>query len=204
MLYYASIAWQDLNPIARNREEFRLMSVEESELDELRRLDPQAITRIHNRYFPEIYRYVRYRSGDENVAEDIVGETFTRLLEAIIAGQGPNTSLRGWLVGTASHLVNDHLRKQYAHPVEVLSEELEFSVDGLSPYQQAELSERQQSVREALAKLSPEQQQVIALRFGGGYSLEETASFMKKRTNAIKALQFRAFASLRRMISEEI
>ena len=101
-------------------------------------------------------------------------------------------------------MVNDHLRKQYAHPVEVLAEELEFSVDGLSPYQQAELSERQQSVREALAKLSPEQQQVIALRFGGGYSLEETASFMKKRTNAIKALQFRAFASLRRMISEEI
>ena len=201
MLYFPPFAWQGLNTKARRREETLLMSIEESELDELRRLDPQAVAQIHNRYFPELYRYVRYRSGDEIVAEDIAGETFTRLLEAIAAGQGPTTSLRGWLVGTASHLVNDHLRKMYAHPMEALSEEQEFSTDGLNPHHQAELSEQREHLRDALAKLSPEQQQVIALRFGGGYSLEETASFMRKKTNAIKALQFRAFANLRRMLA---
>jgi RNA polymerase sigma-70 factor (ECF subfamily) len=179
------------------------MSDEVSELDELRRLDSEAVARIHNRYFPEIFRYVRYRSGDEIIAEDIAGETFTRLLEALVAGQGPTISLRGWLVGTASHLVNDYLRKEYTHPTETLSEEHEFSVDGLNPYHHAVKSEQRQTVRAAMARLSPEQQLVISLRFGGGYSLEETANFMKKKPNAIKALQFRAFTNLRRLLTPQ-
>jgi DNA-directed RNA polymerase specialized sigma24 family protein len=50
--------------------------------------------------------------------------------------------------------------------------------------------------------LTTEQQNVLALRFGDGYSLEETAAAMRKNVNAIKALQFRALASLQRYIGE--
>jgi DNA-directed RNA polymerase specialized sigma24 family protein len=50
--------------------------------------------------------------------------------------------------------------------------------------------------------LTAEQQDVLALRFGQGYSLEETASHLKKNVNAVKALQFRALASLQRQIGE--
>jgi RNA polymerase sigma-70 factor (ECF subfamily) len=50
--------------------------------------------------------------------------------------------------------------------------------------------------------LTPEQQHVLALRFGQGYSLEETATFMNKNVNAVKALQFRALAALQREIGE--
>jgi RNA polymerase sigma-70 factor (ECF subfamily) len=51
--------------------------------------------------------------------------------------------------------------------------------------------------------LTDEQQKVIGMRFGNGFTLEETAELMGKKTNAIKALQFRALAALRRMISKE-
>jgi RNA polymerase sigma-70 factor (ECF subfamily) len=57
-------------------------------------------------------------------------------------------------------------------------------------------------VQEAYARLTSEQQDVLALRFGQGYSLEETALHMKKKVNAVKALQFRALAALQRQIGE--
>ena len=58
------------------------------------------------------------------------------------------------------------------------------------------------SVRQAYAQLTPEQQNVLALRFGDGCSLEETAAVMQKKVNAVKALQFRALAALQRHIGE--
>ena len=67
-----------------------------------------------------------------------------------------------------------------------------------------EIDRRQQtnSVRQAYAQLTSEQQNVLALRFGDGYSLEETATVMQKKVNAVKALQFRALAALQRQIGE--
>jgi RNA polymerase sigma-70 factor (ECF subfamily) len=55
-----------------------------------------------------------------------------------------------------------------------------------------------------LMALTMDQQQVIALRFGGGYSLAETAALMDKNINAIKALQYRAIAALRRGFGDEL
>jgi len=64
------------------------------------------------------------------------------------------------------------------------------------------LREQGDAVREAYAELTPDQQDVLALRFGSGYSLEETARMMDKKVNAVKALQFRALAALQRNIGE--
>lgn len=180
------------------------MSDSKSELDGLRDLNSQAISSIHNRYFPEVFRYARYRLGDETLAEDIAGEAFTRLLESVNAGGGPHTNLRGWLMSTTSNLVNDHLRHAYAHPTETLHEDLELYADGPSPAQHLEQSDRTQLIRNALTALTLDQQHVIALRFGGGYSLEETAALMDKNVNAIKALQYRAIAALRRGFGNEL
>ena len=60
------------------------------------------------------------------------------------------------------------------------------------------------SIRAAYSQLTPEQQHVLALRFGDGFSLEETAKVMKKKVNAIKALQFRAMTALQRNIGEVV
>lgn len=75
---------------------FRLMSAydEQSDLNGLRSLDAQAIQAVYERYFPEVYRYVRYRLGDERAAEDIASEVFVRLLEAAHANRAPTSNLR--------------------------------------------------------------------------------------------------------------
>lgn len=169
-------------------------------LDGLQKLDSQAISAVYDQFFPEIYRYVFYRLSDQAVAEDVASDVFVRLLEAIQNRRGPQSNIKGWLIATASHAVADHLRQRYRRPVEVISED---HVDHLpGPSVEFDLREQNRSVLQAYAQLTPEQQHVLSLRFGQGYSLEETAAHMKKKVNAVKALQFRALAALQRQIGE--
>lgn len=173
---------------------------EQRALDGLQKLDSQSISAIYDRYFPEIYRYVRYRISDDALAEDIASDVFVRLMEASQKNKGPQTHLRGWLIATASNAVNDHHRRHYRRPTEALSDS---TPDGAaSVHSQVDVREQNRLVQNALAQLTDEQQHVLALRFGQGYSLEETAAILKKNANAVKALQFRALASLQRQIGE--
>ena len=173
---------------------------EQSALDGLRRLESQSIGAVYDQYFKDVYRYVRYRVGDDAAAEDIASDVFVRLLEAAQKGQGPTSSLKGWLIATASHAVNDFLRRQYRRPIEPLTEAMQDHA--ASVHAEVDQREQNQLVRTAYGQLTSEQQHVLALRFGQGYSLEETAAVLKKNVNAIKALQFRALAALQRQIGE--
>ena len=166
----------------------------------MRELDSQAIGAVYDKYFQEIYRYVFYRTSDQALAEDLASDVFVRLLEAIRNKRGPQTNIKGWLLSTASHAVLDHLRRRYRRPVETISESLADRRPG--PSIEFDLREQNRCVREAYSQLTPEQQNVLALRFGQGYSLEETALHMRKNVNAVKALQFRALAALQRQIGE--
>ena len=174
---------------------------EKEALKGLRAFDPEVITHVHNHFYPEIYRYARYRLSDPTLAEDLASEVFVRLLESFDGGGGPRKSLRGWLMGTASNLVNDYYRKQYKHQTEALSDGLEADLPG--PGKIFEMTEQHDQVRAALAKLTQDQQNVLALRFGAGYSLEDTAQAIGKKVNAVKQLQFRALAALRRHLGEK-
>lgn len=172
-----------------------------SELDGLRALDPEAITDVHNRLYPAIYRYFRYRLGIDEIAEDLTAEVFVRLLEALHTGRGPDSNLRGWLMGMAAHMANDYYRKHYARSYVELSEDVETD-HADDPHSIVENLEGCRLVQASMKNLTEQQQQVLALRFGSGYSLEETAEVMGKKPNAIKALQYRALEALRRVLGE--
>jgi len=173
---------------------------EQSALHGLRNLDSQSIGAIYDQYFADVYRYVRYRINDDAVAEDIASDVFVRLLEASQKRQGPETNLKGWLIATASNVVNDHLRRRYRRPTEALSDAIPDHAS--SVHAEVDLREQNRAVLSAYVQLTDDQQHVLALRFNMGYSLEETASHMRKKVNAVKALQFRALAALQRLIGE--
>jgi RNA polymerase sigma-70 factor (ECF subfamily) len=162
-----------------------------------RDLDSRALASIHDRYYPEIYRYALYRTGDTAAAEDIASDVFLRLLDALHAGRPPQTTLRGWLVGVAAHLVADHFRRVPAGPLP------DTLAGGTSPSAEAEDNLRRNAVQAAVRRLTPEQQSVLALRFGNGASLEQTAQALGKSVNSVKQLQFRAMEALRRTLAVE-
>ncbi len=171
----------------------------ETTIQGLRDLDPEIISQIHATYFPIVFRYIRYRISDEALAEDLASETFIRLLEAVHAGRGPKSSLRGWLFGTASNLVNDYFRTVYRTPIIAISEN--HPASNGNPVSHAEQIDQRAELQEALRQLTADQQHVLALRFGSGCSLAETADIMQKKPNAVKQLQFRALAALKRNLA---
>lgn len=186
----------------------RLMTSNPSEIDGLNSLIPQVITVIHNKYYPEVYRFARFRVSDEKAAEDIAGEAFTRLLEAAHRGRGPKTNLRGWLLKTTSNIVNDHFRKIYKHPSEDPCEMDENIQDPhlsqVDPAEVVDQAEQKWILQCALEKLTDAQKLVITLRFANKYSIEETAELMGKNANTVKALQCRAISKLRKNIGGDL
>ncbi len=178
----------------------RMQNLDDQALHGLRADDSQLIGAIYDRYFPEVFRYVRYRLNDPHAAEDIASEVFVRFLEAVQNHRGPQSNLRSWLISTAAHIVTDHMRRSYRRPTEALPEDV---VDGSSiPSEEFERREEGRRFQIAYGRLTAEQQHVLALRFGQGYSLEETAAVMQKNVNAVKALQFRALNALQRSLGE--
>jgi RNA polymerase sigma-70 factor (ECF subfamily) len=161
-----------------------------------RALDVRALSRIHDRYYAEIYRYAYYRTGEDHTAEDIASEVFLRLLAGLRSGNPPQTTLRGWLFGVAAHLVADHFRHA-TRPV--LTDSL-LAKD--SPQAEAEQNLQHAEVRQAVRTLTAEQQDVLAMRFGEGFSVEETAHLLGKSVPAVKSLQFRAVEALRSLLGE--
>lgn len=186
----------------------RRMSVKSDEIKRLNTLDPSVIAAIHERYFVEIFRFARFRVSDEITAEDIAGDVFMRLLEAVHKGNGPHTNLRGWLLRTTANVINDHFRKIYNTPREESAEVLENSSDLFltqsDPVILSDQAERSRLLRSAINELTEAQKMVITLRFGNRFSLEETAQLMGKSANTIKSLQFRAMSALRKKLGDDI
>jgi RNA polymerase sigma-70 factor (ECF subfamily) len=177
-----------------------MQNFDDSALAALRASDSQAISAIFDKYFPEVFRYVRYRLNDADAAEDIASEVFVRFLEAVEGRRGPRSNLKAWLLSTAAHIVTDHLRRAYRRPIEALPDD--FIDRSAGPTDEFDRREQNRRFQQAYAKLTAEQQHVLALRFGQGYSLEETATVLEKNVNAVKALQFRALAALQRSLEE--
>ena len=174
---------------------------EEQLLQGARELDLDILAQIHDCYYESVYRYVHYRVGDSQIAEDAASEVFLRLLNALHNGRAPKSSLRGWLFGTASNIVNDHFRIRYRTKDEDLEcYEAYPELEATNPESSLQRAWTHAELRSALAELTQEQQQVVTLRFGQALSHRDVAQLMGKTEGAVKLLQLRALRSLRRKL----
>jgi RNA polymerase sigma-70 factor (ECF subfamily) len=162
-----------------------------------RRLDREVLAQIYDAYSPEIYRYAMRLLGDSMLAEDLVAETFSRFLRAIHNGGGPKKHLRAYLYRVAHNAAVDIYRRD--DPVE-LSEQ-EVADDLGDPEQAAERALRGARVRRALWSLTPDQRQVILLKFFQAMDNRQTAEVLDKPVGAVKSLQHRALGALKRELT---
>ena len=170
-------------------------------LERAREYDAQALAEIYDRYAESIYRYAYRYVGDANLAEDLTSEVFLKLLEVLGTRRAPRKQLQGWLYRVARNLAVDWFRKQAKGVPLSLNEEL--TPDGDSPVTRLEQLQLHQDLREAISELTPDQQQVIVLRFGEGRKLREIGRLMGKSEGAIKVLQYRAMKRLRKLLEDQ-
>ena len=162
--------------------------------------EPEALGVIYDQYSPGLYRYARRLLGNDSLAEDCVGETFSRFLQALRGGGGPRDHLQAYLYRVAHNWITDHYRRQPPPPLE-LDENHPSGSAGVES--QAGQALEQARVRAALVRLTDEQRQVVTLRFLEGWDPEEVAQAVQKPVGAIKSLQHRALAALRRMLVDD-
>lgn len=158
--------------------------------------DGAALRAIYDLYFSPLYQFVRLRVRDAALAEDIVSEVFLILMRSLRDKNAPRSSLRGWLFKVGRSQMARYYRRDHGLPIETLEEWLSSPDD---PEAHVIDTLNAQEARAILALLPLEQQEVLLLRIGSGLSLKETADIMGKRVSAIKSLQHRALAQVRKL-----
>ena len=170
-------------------------------VDAARAGDQGALSELYTLYFPRVYRYILARTGNSYDAEDLAEEVFMRVLEAIERFQWREAPFSAWLFRIAHNAVISQRRKDGARGrSSPLSEGL--PLDGQGPEELVEMRLALLQVREAAEKLPEAQRQVIALRFGAGLSVAETARAMNKGEGNVKVIQHKAIAKLREIVRQ--
>jgi len=174
------------------------MTSDKELLKSARAFDQHTLIEIYDQYSPKLYRYAIRLLGDDTQAEDCVAETFSRFLNALQQGGGPKEHLQAYLYRIAHNWITDQYRRQAPVPLE--QDEPVESTSQLDPQMIADEIFLQERVREALKEITPEQRQVVILKFVEGWSNSEVAKSIGKPVGAIKSLQHRALAALRRQL----
>lgn len=169
-------------------------------LDRAKQADPAALAELYDQYVNPIYNYVYHRVGQAELAEDVTGQVFMRMLEAVRAGRAWNTSFSGWLYRIAHNLVIDYYRHRQRASFVDLDDAAPIQAREGDPVQSTELRLAKEQLRAALTLLTEEQAQVITLRFLEEFSIAEVSEIMGKTDGAIKALQYRAVLALKRVM----
>jgi RNA polymerase sigma-70 factor, ECF subfamily len=169
-------------------------------LQRAKQLDMQAIAEMYDRYSPGLFRYAYRLLGESTLAEDCVAETFSRLLGALQKGNGPQDHLQAYLYRIAHNWAADQYRRQ---PLQEIELNPELHDDGEDVLSTAAVAIETQQVRAALSQLTHEQRQVVMLKFVEGWDNAEIAVALEKPVGAVKALQHRAIAALKKLVYRE-
>lgn len=109
--------------------------------------------------------------------------------------------MRAYLYRITHNLITDSFRREPPPPLELQEEQLEEE-EGQEPSKIVAAQQEEDAIRQALRLITPEQRQVIVLRFLEGWSSPDIAQTMEKSLGAVKALQHRGLAALERILLE--
>jgi RNA polymerase sigma-70 factor (ECF subfamily) len=169
--------------------------------------DGEAFGQIYDKYADTVYRYLYYRVGSPQLAEDLTSETFVRALRRIDSFHWQGKDIGAWFVTIARNLVADHF-KSSRFKLEMSAGDIldAGSVDRgtVAPSTEEIVLDRlrDSELLGAVQRLRADQQECIVLRFLQGLSVAETADAMGRSQGAIKQLQLRAVRSLAKVMAE--
>lgn len=173
------------------------MGNERALLEKARDFHLDTLGEIYDCFSPGVFRYAMRLLGDKGLAEECVSETFSRFLQSLKNGGGPDDHLQAYLYRIAHNWITDFYRRQPPPPVEL---DENFCNEDDNPAQQALEAIEKVRVRHALFLLTEEQRQVVVLKFIEGWSNEAISKSIQKPVTAVKSLQHRALGTLKRLL----
>jgi RNA polymerase sigma-70 factor, ECF subfamily len=167
-------------------------------VQEARDGDAWAFGLLFDHYHLPIHRYIASRVHRPSDAEDLTQLVFVKALEALPRYESRGIPFGGWLFRLARNTVIDHVRTRHDHAD--LDAAIGQAGGEAGPDEITVARQELDEVAEAMAALTDEQRDAIALRFFAGLSAREAAEVMGKQEGTIRGLQFRAIAALRRKL----
>jgi RNA polymerase sigma-70 factor (ECF subfamily) len=163
--------------------------------------DRAALEELYLIHFDRIYSYLHMTVGNKHDAEDLTTQTFLKMLESIGKFRWQSAPFSAWLFRIAHNLSMDHFRSRRRWQPEEEVPEVPGEEEP-SAELQAMQSIGRQSMLELIESLSPEQQQVLTLKFVFNFPNGDVATILGKTEGAIKSLQHRALVSLQKQITQ--
>src|SRR3954468_23588168 len=163
--------------------------------------DRDALEELYLIHFDRIYSYLHVSVGNRHDAEDLTTQTFLKMLESIGKFRWQSAPFSAWLFRIAHNLAMDHFRagRRWQPEDEVPEPEPDESTSAEAGALEAI---GRKSMLELIEDLSPEQQQVLTLKFVFNFANAEAATILGKTEGAIKSLQHRALVSLQKQLEK--
>src|SRR5919202_1344113 len=162
--------------------------------------DRDALEELYLLHFDRIYSYLHMSVGNRHDAEDLTTQTFLKMLESIDRFRWRSVPFSAWLFRIAHNLAMDHFRAARRWQPEEEVPEPEDRREA-SAEDAALEAIGQASMLELIDALSPDQRQVLTLKFVFNFSNGEAAAILGKSEGAVKSLQHRALASLQKQVA---
>ncbi|MGH2775977.1 MAG: RNA polymerase sigma factor [Actinomycetota bacterium] len=151
---------------------------------------------------PLVLGYLRGRGAAE--PEDLTGEVFLHMVRDVGSFEGNERDFRAWTLSIAHHRMLDDLRYRKRRLAEPGGEEIaQHTAPGGDVETEALGALGSEHVRRIIETLSSDQRDVLLLRMIAGLTIEEIAGILEKKVGAVKALQRRGLANLRKRISRK-
>ena len=162
------------------------------------KVEPEAFAALYARYVGPVYRYCYARLGSREEAEDATSQVFLRALAALPRYRERGT-FAAWLFAIAHNTVTDTHRTRGRVVADTTDDRIDRAP---TPEERAIVDEERRMVRQLLAALPPDQRRALELRLAGLTGVE-IAGVLGRSHRAVKMLQFRAIAKLRRLLNIE-
>ncbi|HEX3792666.1 MAG TPA: sigma-70 family RNA polymerase sigma factor [Pseudonocardiaceae bacterium] len=193
----SSRAASDTEPADNGGESWELVSAAQAG-------DAAAFGELYDRYVDIVFRYVLYRVGDRNLAEDVTSETFLRAFRRISSISYQGRDVGAWFVTIARNLVLDHVKSSRFRLEVSTPQPDEGQLSEPGPESQVLTALTHAELLACVQQLGDDQRECIVLRFLNGLSVAETAAAMSRNEGAIKALQHRAVRRLAQLLPSEL
>jgi len=167
-------------------------------IERAKKFDSEAWDALYDTYYPKMYTYLYMNLGDRVAAEDLAADVFEQACKGIHRFRYRGVSIAAWFYKIARNLMVDFVKR--SRRTRVSSLDPESSKHGSTEDAANTIALRDELSR-ALRELTLDQQQVMVIRHVEGHNVAHTAKIMGKKENAVRAQEFRALHSLRRILS---
>jgi RNA polymerase sigma-70 factor, ECF subfamily len=168
--------------------------------EKAQKLDREAFGRIYDHFSEKLYRFIFFRVGHKELAEDILADTFVKAWTKI-EQVSSSKAFTSWIYQIAKNNIIDYYRVK---KITVdLEEVVEFLEDASSPIDDANLMIEQLVVVELIKALPPDQQQILQYKFFEDLENIEIAQIMGKSEGSIRVIQHRAINKLKELLHKK-